>query len=97
VIDIVPPIIQNYGKGDAMQRSQGSNEDKRAARKGKVKASANEPRDSERQAEDEERERLTRKKESTSPSGHVVTEDQYRARVSRHRMSCTKTPGKHAC
>ena len=68
-----------------MRRSQDNHEEKRTVRKGgKAKASRNEARNPQGQPEDKERERATRKDESTSSSmGLVMTEDELRARVSR--------------
>jgi hypothetical protein len=65
-----------------MPSSQDSNEEKQTARKAKMKASANEPRHSQRKPKEKEAEPSTHKDASTSPIGRVVTEEQYRARVS---------------
>jgi hypothetical protein len=65
-----------------MHSSQGSNKDKKTARTTKMKTSANETRHSARKPKDKEGERPTHKDVSTSPIGRVVTEEQYRARVS---------------
>jgi hypothetical protein len=65
-----------------MQHSQGRKEEKPTARKAKMKASANEPRQSHNKPQDREGEHLTHTDASASPIGQVVTEEQYRARVS---------------
>ena len=65
-----------------MRSSQGNNEEKQRGRKVKVKVSASETLHSQRKANDKEVEVTTRKDASPSPVGHVVTEEQYRARVS---------------
>src|SRR5687768_297318 len=66
-----------------MHSSQGNNREKQTARKVKVKTSTNETQHSERKPKDKEGgERPTHKDVSTSPIGRVVTEEQYRARVS---------------
>jgi hypothetical protein len=68
-------------EGITMKSSQDSNEKQTAARKAKRKASSNEPRHSQRKKE-EEGERPAHKDASTAPIRPVVTEEQYRARVS---------------
>ena len=65
-----------------MHSSQGSNKDKQTARTTKMKTSANETRHSARKPKDKEGERPAHKDASPSPIGHVVTEEQYRTRVS---------------
>jgi hypothetical protein len=65
-----------------MHSSQGSNQEKPTARKAKIKASANETRHSQRKPKDKVEQHPTYKDVSTSPIGRVVTEEQYRARVS---------------
>jgi ribosome assembly protein YihI (activator of Der GTPase) len=61
-----------------MPTSQNSNEDKRKA---KLKGSAKEPRHSQPKSKDKQQEHK-HKDASPSPVGHVVTEEQYRLRVS---------------
>ena len=63
-----------------MPNSQNSNEEKQTARKAKMKTS--ETRHSQRKPKNKEEERPTHEDASSSPIGRVVTEDQYRARVS---------------
>ena len=65
-----------------MHSSQGSNKEKQTARTAKMKTSTTETRHSERKPKDKKGERPTHKNVSTSPIGRVVTEEQYRARVS---------------
>jgi DUF2934 family protein len=65
-----------------MPNSQNSNEEKQTARKAKMKTSDNETRHSQRKPKNKEGERPTHEDASGSPIGRVVTEDQYRARVS---------------
>ena len=60
-----------------MQSSQDSKEQKQTARKAKMKALTNEAK-----PKDKAGERPTPNEASTSPIGRVVTEEQYRARVS---------------
>ena len=64
-------------EGITMQSSQDSKEQKPTARKARMKASANEGK-----PRDKDGERPTPNDASTSPIGRVVTEEQYRARVS---------------
>ena len=66
-----------------MKNSQGSNEEKQTIRKAKMNAPANETRHSQRNPKDKEVERPTHKDAPSSPTWRVVTEEQYRARVSR--------------
>jgi Protein of unknown function (DUF2934) len=61
-----------------MQRPQDSKEQKQTARKARMKASANEG-----NSKDKAGERPTSNDASTSPIGRVVTEEQYRSRVSK--------------
>ena len=65
-----------------MPNSQNSKEEKRTARKAKIKTSDNETRHSQRKPKNKEGEHPTHEDASSSPIGRVVTEDQYRARVS---------------
>ena len=65
-----------------MRSSQGNKEEKQTTRKAKMKAPVNETRHSQRKPKDNEGERPTHKDASTSPIGRVVTEEQYKARVS---------------
>jgi hypothetical protein len=65
-----------------MRSSQGYNEEKQTGRRVKVKVSANETLHSQRKTNRKEMEGTSRKDASLSPVGRVVTEDQYRARVS---------------
>jgi hypothetical protein len=64
-----------------MRRAQG-NEEKQTGRKAKMKAPLHEPRHVQTKPKDKEEERPTVKDASTSPIGHVVTEEHYRTRVS---------------
>ena len=64
---------------DHMRRSQGNNEEKQTGRKVKVKVSTNETLHSRRKADDKEMGPTTHKEVSL---GRVVTEEQYRSRVS---------------
>lgn len=66
-----------------MHSSQGNNKEKQTARKAKTKTPVNESRQTERKPEEKEREPSTYKDVSTSLIGRVVTEEHYRARVSR--------------
>jgi hypothetical protein len=61
--------------------SEGSNKEKQSARKAKTKTPANETRQTERKPK-AKAEPHTYKAVSTSSVGRVVTEEQYRARVS---------------
>ena len=65
-----------------MHSSQGSNKEKQPVRKAKLKTSATKTRHSEQKPNNKEAERPAHKDVSTSPMGRVVTEEQYRARVS---------------
>jgi hypothetical protein len=65
-----------------MRNSEGSNEEKQTTRKMKIQAPANETRHSQRKPKDKQVERPTHKDASTPPIGRVVTEEQYRIRVS---------------
>ncbi len=65
-----------------MRSPQGSNQQAKTAGKAKMKTSANETRHSQTKSKDKERERPTQKDASPSPIGRVVTEEQYRTRVS---------------
>jgi len=65
-----------------MRNSQGNNKEKQTGPKVKAKAQANETRDTERKPKDRELDDTTQQDASTSPIGHFVTEEQYRAMVS---------------
>lgn len=65
-----------------MKNSQRSSEEKQTTRKAKMKAPATETRNSQRRPKDKEVERPTHEDASTSTIGRVVTEEQYRTRVS---------------
>jgi hypothetical protein len=65
------------GKGITMRSSQGTNKEKQKGPKVKAKGPANEIRDSQQTPQLDDTTDA-----STSPIGHVVTEEQYRARVS---------------
>jgi DUF2934 family protein len=81
VVGISLSFVQTE-KGITMRSSQGNNKEKQTGPKVKAKAQPNETRDSQRKPKDRELDDTTHKDASTSPIGHVVTEDQYRARVS---------------
>jgi hypothetical protein len=65
-----------------MKNSQDSNEEKPTLRKAKMKASANETRHLQRDRKDKEGDRPIQEGQSTSPTERVVTEEQFRTRVS---------------
>lgn len=65
-----------------MRSSQDNNQEKQTGRKVKVKVSATETGHSQGKAKDKEGEDTTHKDASTSLLDPVVTEEQYRARVS---------------
>ena len=65
-----------------MRSSQGHKEEKQTTRKAKMKAPVNETRHSQKESNDNDIERSTQKDASSSPVGHGVTEERYRARVS---------------
>jgi hypothetical protein len=69
-------------KGTTMRNSQRSNEEKQTSRKAKMKAVANETRHSQNKPTEKDVERPTHIGASSSQVGRVVTEEQYRARVS---------------
>jgi hypothetical protein len=69
-------------KGITMRNSQNSNEEKQTVRKAKMKTSDNETRLSQRKPKNKEAERPTHEDASSSPIRRVVTEEQYRSRVS---------------
>jgi hypothetical protein len=62
-----------------MKTSHDSNEEKPMPRKAKMKASANE---TQRSRKDKDGERRIQEGPSTSPTGRVVADEQYRVRVS---------------
>jgi hypothetical protein len=65
-----------------MKNSHDSNEEKPMPRKAKMKSSANETRHSQRDRKEQGAERRSQESPSASPAGHVVADEQYRARVS---------------
>jgi hypothetical protein len=65
-----------------MKTSHDSNEEKPIARKAKMKPSANDTRHSQRERKDKVAERPSQESPSASQAGHVVADEQYRARVS---------------
>jgi hypothetical protein len=65
-----------------MRSSQDNNQETQSARKAKMKTSATETQHSQRRPMGKQGERPTPKDASTSPIGGVVTEEQYRTRVS---------------
>jgi hypothetical protein len=72
----------HIGKGITMRSSQGNNKEKQTGPKLKAKTQANDTRDLQRKPKDSELDDTTHKNASTSPIEHIVTEDQYRVRVS---------------
>jgi hypothetical protein len=78
----INPSFARTGKGITMRSSQGNNKEKQTWPKVKAKAQANETRDTERKPKDRELDDTTQKDASSSPIGHFVTEEQYRAMVS---------------
>jgi hypothetical protein len=65
-----------------MKNSQDSNKEKPMPGKARMKTSANETRHSQPDRKDKKRERPTYEDPSDPPAGHVVADEQYRARVS---------------
>jgi hypothetical protein len=65
-----------------MKNSQDSNKEKPTPGKPKMKTSVNETRHSQRDRKDQGAERPSQESPSASPAGHLVADEQYRARVS---------------
>jgi hypothetical protein len=69
-------------KGTTMRNSERSNEEKQTSRKAKLKVPANETRHSQSKPTEKEVECPSHIDTSSAPAGRVVTEEQYRTRVS---------------